>query len=163
MAPSAAILAGARCGQHPDVAAVALCARCGGFLCGACTEVLEETAYCAPCAERRRRDTRPSLAVRLALGANVLGFLLLCVPLRRSWLAYQRWGGEWGMLPALGVMLAAAVAGTVIATRKLRRREEVGDRGLATVLRVLSALNLLGLLLYGALIVLVLSLFRRGH
>ncbi|MFP2900773.1 hypothetical protein ACLEQD_31135, partial [Corallococcus sp. 4LFB] len=65
MAGSAASLAGARCGQHPAVAAVALCTRCGGFLCGACTEVLAELAYCAPCAERRWQDTRPSRAVRL--------------------------------------------------------------------------------------------------
>ncbi|MBN8229730.1 hypothetical protein JYK02_19650 [Corallococcus macrosporus] len=160
MAGTVASLAGAHCGQHPDVAAVALCARCGGFLCGACTEVLEETAYCAPCAERRKQQTRPSRAVRLALGANVLGFLLLCVPFQGASSGFQRWSREWGFLPALVLTLAAAVAGTVIATRKLRRREEVGDRGLARGLRVLSALNLVGALLYCALIVVVLFVFR---
>ncbi|MBN9680953.1 MULTISPECIES: hypothetical protein [unclassified Corallococcus] len=154
---------GARCGQHPDAAAVALCARCGGYLCGACTEVVEATAYCAPCAERHLRHTRPSRAVRWALLSNVLGLLALGAPLVHAGSAYRRWAGGWGMILALVATLAAAVAGTVIATRKLRRREEVGDRGLATVLRVLAALNLLGLLLYGALTVFVLALVRREH
>lgn len=158
MRGSAASPTGARCGQHPDVAAVALCARCGGYLCGACTEVLEEAAYCAPCAERRWRDTRPSRAVRVALGANVLGFLLLGAPVvLLSWSARGRLGGVQETLLALACTLAAAAAGTVISTRKLRRREEVGDRGLALVLRVLSALNLLGLVAYGALTAFALS------
>ncbi|CAM4446235.1 hypothetical protein COEX109129_26920 [Corallococcus exiguus] len=66
------------------------------------------------------------------------------------------------MLLELACTLAVAVAGTVISTRKLRRREEVGDRGLAIVLRVVSALNLLGLLAWGALIAFVLTLGRHG-
>lgn len=154
---------GARCGQHPDAAAVALCARCGGYLCGACTEVLEETAYCAPCAERRIRNMRPSRAVRLALLANVGGFLFLGAPVvRLSGSAYGRLGGGLEVLLELACTLAAAVAGTVISTRKLRRREEVGDRGLAILLRVLSALNLLGLLAWGALTAFVLTVGRHG-
>ncbi|GMU05152.1 hypothetical protein [Corallococcus caeni] len=158
MAGSAASLAGARCGQHPAVAAVALCTRCGGFLCGACTEVLEELAYCAPCAERRRRDLRPSHTVRLALFANALGGLFLGAHVvRLAGAAHGRQGGGLGMLLELACTLAVAVAGTVISTRKLRRRHEVGDRGLALLLRVLSALNLLGLLLWGALAAVALS------
>ncbi|AFE03497.1 hypothetical protein COCOR_00448 [Corallococcus coralloides DSM 2259] len=150
---------GARCGQHPDAAAVALCARCGGYLCGACTEVVGETAYCAPCAERRIQDTRPSRAVRLALLANVLGFLFLGAPVvQLSWSIYGKLGGVLEVLLELACTLAAAVAGTVISARKLRRRQEVGDRGFAIVLRVLSALNLLGLLAWGALTAFVLSL-----
>ncbi|MBZ4330844.1 hypothetical protein NR800_30315 [Corallococcus interemptor] len=149
---------GARCGQHPDAAAVALCARCGGYLCGACTEVLEETAYCAPCAERRFQDTRPSRAVRLALGANVAGFLFLGAPVARlSWSIHGTLDGVLEVLLELACTLAAAVAGTIISTRKLRRREEVGDRGFALMLRVLSALNLLGLLAWGAVTAFVLS------
>ncbi|MGE6757123.1 hypothetical protein ACQKGO_03835 [Corallococcus interemptor] len=148
---------GARCGQHPEAAAVALCARCGGYLCGACTEVLEETAYCEPCAERHLRNTRPSRAVRWALLANVLGGLFLFAPVvRLSWSAHGTLEGVQEVLLALACTLTAAVAGTVISTRKLRRREELGDRGFAHVLRVLSALNLLGLLAYGALTALVL-------
>ncbi|MHA7627591.1 hypothetical protein [Corallococcus sp. M7] len=155
---------GARCGQHPDVAAVALCARCGGYLCGACTEVLEETAYCEPCAERRIQDTRPSRAVRLALLANVAGFLFLGAPVARlSWTLHGRLGGVLEVLLELACTLVAAVAGTVISTRKLRRRGELGDRGFAIALRVLSALNLLGLLAWGALTAFVLSLGPPGR
>mgnify|MGYP007112210960 CR=1 FL=1 len=153
---------GARCGQHPDAAAVALCARCGGYLCGACTEVLGETAYCAPCAERRIRNMRPAHTVRLALFANAVGFLFLGAHVwRLAGPAHGRRGGGLGMLLELACTLAVAVAGTVLSTRKLRRREEVGDRGLALMLRVLSALNLLGLLAWGALVAFfVLSLGR---
>ncbi|NOK23692.1 hypothetical protein [Corallococcus carmarthensis] len=159
MSGSAASLAGARCGQHPDVAAVAVCARCGGFLCGECTEVLEETAYCAPCAVRRRRDTRPSRPVRLALLANVGGFLFLGAPVvLRSWAVPIKME----VLLELVFTLVAAVAGTFISTRKLRRRDDVGDRGFATVLRVLAALNLLGLLFWGALTALVLATWGPG-
>jgi hypothetical protein len=143
---------GARCGQHPDVAAVALCARCGGYLCGACTEVLEATAYCAPCAERHRRALRPSQTVRLALGANVLGLLFLVAPLMRlSWPAHERWARAGGRVLELAGTLAVAMVSTFIATRELRRRATVGNRGGALLLRVLSALNLLGVLLWGAL------------
>ena len=149
---SAASPTGARCGQHPDVAAVALCARCGTYVCGACTEVMGETAYCAPCAERRRRAMRSSLTVQLALGANLLGLLFLVAHLARlTWPAHERWVGTGGMLLELAGTLVAAVAGTVISTWRLRRRAEVGDR-LALLLRVVSALNLLGLLLWGALV-----------
>ncbi|MFP2899333.1 hypothetical protein [Corallococcus sp. 4LFB] len=63
---------------------------------------------------------------------------------------------RWGLL-ALAWTLAAAVAGTVISTRKIRRENELGDQAFAIVLRVLSALNLLGLLLWGALAAVVLS------
>lgn len=154
MSGSAASPTGARCGQHPDVVAVALCARCGTYVCGACTEVVWEMAYCAPCAERHQQNTRPSPAVRLALAANLLGpfgALVVCYlnPVSRQ--------------IAVGVLLAwtfaAAVAGTVISTLKIRRHTELGDQGFAIVLRVLSALSLLGHLALGALM----ALNRHGR
>ncbi|WP_223641527.1 hypothetical protein [Corallococcus sp. EGB] len=144
----------AHCGRHPDVVAVALCARCGGYVCGACTEVVWEMAYCAPCAERHQRDTRPSPAVRLALGANLLG--LLCAPVVPL-LSVSR-----QIAPPLLLTwtFAAAVAGTVISTWKIRRHTELGDQGFAIVLRVLSALSLLGhLLVLGAFM----ALGRHGR
>jgi uncharacterized RDD family membrane protein YckC len=42
---------GARCAQHPDLAAVALCSRCGSYSCQACTRGRAGRAYCAQCAE----------------------------------------------------------------------------------------------------------------
>ncbi|RKH65402.1 hypothetical protein D7W81_16955 [Corallococcus aberystwythensis] len=145
------------------MAAVAVCARCGGFLCGACTEVLEETAYCAPCAERRSRDMRPSRAVRLLLLANLGGFLFLGAPVvLRSWTVDGTPRGTLEILLKLGVTLVVAVVGAVISTRRLRRRDEVGDRASALMLRVLSALNLLGCLLWGALTAVVLAFWGPG-
>ncbi|NOK38289.1 hypothetical protein HMI49_34330 [Corallococcus exercitus] len=66
------------------------------------------------------------------------------------------------MLLELACTFLVAVGGTVISTRKLRRRKEVGDRGFAIMLRVLSALNLLGLLLWVALAAFVLFMIRPG-
>ncbi|RKH42365.1 hypothetical protein [Corallococcus llansteffanensis] len=159
MSPASATLPDARCGQHPEVVAVALCARCGGFLCGACTEVLEETAYCEPCAGRRWRETRPSRAVQVMLGANVLGLLFLSAPVTQlSWTAQPgRMSGVQATLLQLGWTLAAGVGGTALSTWKLSRHAQPGvflrGGGLTLGLRILAALNLLGLALWTALAV----------
>lgn len=41
----------ARCATHSNEAAVALCPRCGRFLCGQCTVVAFEELYCEACAK----------------------------------------------------------------------------------------------------------------
>lgn len=105
---------GARCATHPDVAAVATCARCGSFLCGDCTDVVGESPYCAPCVVLLRREARPSRVVQGALALNVLG--LACLPCS---LALP--------LPSL----VAGVAGLVLGTRELKRirRGDGPERG----------------------------------
>ncbi|MCY1046596.1 hypothetical protein OV208_35155 [Corallococcus sp. bb12-1] len=169
MVASSAVVPDARCGQHPAVAAVALCARCGGFLCGACTEVLEETAYCEPCAQRRWQDTRPWRGGQVLLAANALGLLFLCAPLiHLSWtMKSGRRSGVETTLMLLGWTLVAGVGGVVFSTWKLRRHERVGAlpdwAGLARGLRILSALNLLGVALWGALAIFVVYVFRSRH
>ncbi|TSC27595.1 hypothetical protein [Corallococcus sp. Z5C101001] len=141
-------LPGARCARHPDAAAVAMCARCGGFLCGACTEVQGETAYCEPCVAWLARHGRPSRAVVVLLGANVVGLVLLTRP----------------PLLTVGTLLAG-VLGSLQATRELRRiaRGEAapGGRLPAWVLRCLAAVNLLGVGAWIALGVFALFSFRR--
>lgn len=48
--PVSTSLAGATCGNHPAVAAVEICTRCGTFLCGDCVEYLDdETPACDRC------------------------------------------------------------------------------------------------------------------
>lgn len=137
MAGPAASTPGARCARHPDVAAVAVCARCGGFLCGACTEVRDETAYCEPCVEWRVRNTRPSRAAVVLLVANVVALGLL---LR--------------LLPPVGSLLAGGL-GAFLAARESRRITRVGGaprgRLLVRVLAGLSAVNLLAVVLWLAL------------
>ncbi|RKH17740.1 hypothetical protein D7Y13_39585 [Corallococcus praedator] len=165
MVAPAVVLPDARCGQHPTVSAVALCARCGGFLCGACTEVLEETAYCEPCAERRWQDTRPWRAGQALLVANILGLLLLTAPLiHLSWTTRPgRLGGVEATLLQLGWTLASGVGGIGFSTWKLGRQaraEASSGGGLARALRILSALNLLGVALWSALAVFSLYFFR---
>jgi hypothetical protein len=66
---------GAHCATHPAVAAVATCARCGGFLCGDCVEVHDELPYCAPCSTWWRKETRPRLQTTLLMAASTLGLV----------------------------------------------------------------------------------------
>ena len=39
----------ARCGNHPSVAAVEICKRCGTFLCGDCLDYAGDDPYCSKC------------------------------------------------------------------------------------------------------------------
>lgn len=105
---------GARCASHPDVAAVATCARCGNFLCGDCTELVGESPSCAPCVAVRRREAKPSRVVQVALALNVVG--LACLPCSLA-------------LPL--PTLVAGLAGVVLGARELRRirRGEGAERG----------------------------------
>lgn len=51
--PADAIDPGARCGAHPEAAAVLVCGRCGTFVCGACAiRIDERTGFCFACADR---------------------------------------------------------------------------------------------------------------
>ena len=146
MAGPAASTPGARCARHPDVAAVAVCSRCGGFLCGACTEVRDETAYCEPCVDWRVRNTRPSRAVGVLLVANVVALGLL---LR--------------LVPPVGSLLAGG-AGAFLAAWESRRLKRAGgtprSRLPARVLAALAGVNLLAVGLWFALGV-YLMLLRR--
>jgi len=72
---------GSRCAKHPEAAAVAPCTRCGTFLCGACTGVLGEEAYCDDCLAWLRHNGKPSGLVQGLIVLNVVAFLsspLLC-------------------------------------------------------------------------------------
>lgn len=121
------MLAGPRCGQHPDVAAVATCARCGGFLCGECTEVVGESPYCAPCVGFLKREQKPSRVVTGALALNVAG--LACLPCSVA-------------LPL--PTLVAGVCGVVLGTWALRRPDGGGKaRTRAWVTLALGGLNVL--------------------
>lgn len=108
---------------------MAPCARCGTFLCGACTEVMREAAWCESCVSWLRSHGEPSKAVKWLIGLGVVG--LLSFPLCAF------------LAPVLN--LAIAVAGLWVPTRELRRiRQGEGPlRGIrqAQVARVLAALN----------------------
>ncbi|WP_426756564.1 hypothetical protein [Myxococcus sp. Y35] len=121
---------GAVCATHPDVAAVATCARCGGFLCGDCTELAGETPSCAPCVAVLRQEARPSRVIPVALALNVVG--LASLPCSLYILA----------LPTL----VAGLVGVVLGMRELRRiaRGEGAERGrtLARVTVVLGWVDL---------------------
>jgi hypothetical protein len=118
---------------------VASCVRCGTFLCGACTELLQEAAYCADCVDWLRRNGKPSRGVQgiLALGGVGILFFLL-IP----------------MVPPLLNLVAASLA-LWVPTRELRRirRGEGPLRGTlqAQVARWLGAVNLAMVLFWGGL------------
>ena len=114
--------------------------RTGTFLCGECTEVVGEAAWCANCVEWLRRNGPTSPKVKVFIGLGIAGILLspLCSP--------------------LGPVINAVVGGfgVTVATRELRRirRGEGPLRGTlqAHVARVLAAVNLLLALLWLAVI-----------
>jgi hypothetical protein len=106
---------------------VATCARCGGFLCGECTEVVGESPYCAPCVAILKREQKPSRVVLGALALNVAG--LLCLPCSVA-------------LPL--PTLVAGVCGVVLGTWALRRPAGGGrERSWARLTLILGGLNLL--------------------
>ncbi|PTL84365.1 B-box zinc finger protein [Vitiosangium sp. GDMCC 1.1324] len=77
-APDPTAFSSARCPSHQR-AAVATCVRCGTFLCGECTELLGEAAYCASCVAFVRKHGAPSLLLKAALGLEVIA--LASIPL----------------------------------------------------------------------------------
>jgi hypothetical protein len=115
---------------------VAPCSRCGTFVCGACTEVVDEAAWCADCVEWLRRNGPTSRLVRAFIVLGILGIILspLCT--------------------FLGLVINAVVGGVgvAVATRELRRirRGEGPLRGTmqAHVARVLAVVNLVLALLW---------------
>lgn len=128
--------------------AVAPCTRCGTFLCGACTEVMGEAAYCADCIAWLHKNGPVSRVVQGLIGASILGFL--CLPL--------------GLLFFPIFNLVVGVLGLWLPTRELRRirRGEGPLRGIrqAQVARVLAGVNLLLVLLA---VVAFLYLVRPGR
>jgi hypothetical protein len=111
---------------------VAPCARCGTFLCGVCTEVMGEEAYCADCLAWLHKNGPVSRAVRVFLVLELLGLVSLPLCL---------------MMIALPAQLLVGAAGLWVSTRELRRiRAGEGSlRGArqAQVVRVLAWVNLL--------------------
>jgi len=128
---------GPRCGKHPEAAAVAPCTRCGTFVCGACTEVLGEAAYCTDCVTWLRHNGPPSRVVQGLIGLSIAG--LLCSPLLLA-------------LPVPMLNVIAAALGLWVPTRELDRirRGEGPLRGMrqAKVARWLAGVNLLLTLLW---------------
>lgn len=147
--PAAPPPLGARCARHPDAPAVALCARCGTFLCGECTELRDETAYCADCVAIFRRAGPASRTVQ---GGIVLGIAgLLCSPV---------------MLPLAGFppifSLLSVVFALTVARRELRRIHDghapLQGRTQARVALALGLLNILPVLLWAGMLFFV---FRK--
>jgi hypothetical protein len=116
---------------------VAPCARCGTFLCGACTEVMGEQASCADCVTWLRQNGPPSRVVQGLIGLSIAA--ILCTPLLCA-------------LPMPLLNIISAALGLWVPTRELDRirRGEGPLRGMrqARVARWLAGVNLLLALLW---------------
>jgi hypothetical protein len=98
----AVTLDGARCGTHPQAAAVDVCTRCGRFVCAACDELgPDEQAYCAPCLKVLAATPPP----RLAQAACVCG-VLGCAGFFAAVLTPAWWLVPTPLLGLAGLMLA---------------------------------------------------------
>jgi hypothetical protein len=129
---------------------VAPCARCGTFLCGACTEVMGEQAYCSDCIAWLHQNGPISRTLKIFLGVEIASLVTFPVCL---------------LLLTLPVQLVVGAAGVWVSSRELRRVQR-GEGFLrsarrARLVRVLSWVNvLLGVLSAGGLLFLWLSFSR---
>lgn len=117
-------LVGAHCGQHPAVAAVEICTRCGTFLCGECVHYFrEETPSCAACLPLLR-GSPASLRARLSPVFSALGLLFFAA----GFVVRGRGG-----LAAWAAGLFAGAAGLALAVHELRliNAGQAGTRGRA--------------------------------
>ncbi|WP_257462817.1 B-box zinc finger protein [Archangium lipolyticum] len=133
-----------RCPTHQRVA-VATCTRCGTFLCGECTELLGEVAYCASCAALLGPQHGP-IPLRLlgVSGLVLLGMLSTLAaffPFLPASFAIPRW-------VLLGV---SGALGLWVPTQELRRIDRGQGprraRPIARCTRWLAAVNLFFFLL----------------
>lgn len=69
---------GPHCPPH-ERAAVATCVRCGAFLCGECTELLGEEAYCGACATLVRTRGGPSKGLKRVFALQLAALLAVLV------------------------------------------------------------------------------------
>ncbi|MHB8877400.1 MAG: hypothetical protein ACYC8T_27220 [Myxococcaceae bacterium] len=155
----------ASCPSHPSRAAVAICGRCGKFVCGDCLELAGEVSLCLDCHGRARGGWASGTATAsLVLGivGLILGGLPGLIGAARHFSDINRGvpfpfaGLICGLLPGL--------VGLFLATRELaaiaRRDSPQAGAGRARVGRVLGYCNL-GLL--AAVIAWALVLGARGH
>jgi hypothetical protein len=142
-----------RCPAHQQ-AAVATCTRCGTFLCGECTELLGEAAWCASCVDFLRKHGPSSGGVRAALGLDLAGLLSLplCVFLARFGLSPVSF--EHGvplLLPVFNLLVFGLGLG--LSARELRRiragEASLQGRALARWVRGLAWVNLVFFLFFG--------------
>jgi hypothetical protein len=54
------------CAAHPDADATSTCTRCSMPLCAACTDTIDDKAYCRPCADHLRERSARRYAVDIA-------------------------------------------------------------------------------------------------
>jgi hypothetical protein len=114
---------------------VAPCARCGTFLCGACTEVMGEQAYCPDCIAWLHKNGPIPRTVQVFLGLEIASLVSLPLCL---------------LLFALPVQLMVGVAGLWVSSRELRRiRQGEGPLRGARRAKVVQALAWVNLLLGG--------------
>lgn len=125
------ISASAQCAQHAGVKALRVCARCGMFLCDACTRDFDRKPVCAAC-EVLLRGGPPSM---WAIAARNTMFVAWFVPAACVVGALLR---QWWMIAGLFLSVPIAVVSGVLALIELVRSP--APRGRSTARGVLVAL-----------------------
>lgn len=101
----------ARCAQHPDVPALEVCGRCGGFLCADCKIQFGAKVLCSACYARNETKSSPLPVVPIGLAMAwpfVLGEMNL--------------NGGWGTVVASVSAPVLAIPAVAMAFLELRRR-----------------------------------------
>ncbi len=145
-------LQGPSCPLHQRLA-VATCSRCGTFLCGECTELLEEAAYCAGCLPLVRQQAAFPRALFVALGLGVLGLLALALSV----------SGFFVFRFAQPVLAGVSLGLSIRVLRRIRRGEAPRRaRPWAWATLALAVFNVLVFLLGLGLVLTFLFLARQG-
>ncbi len=168
-APDQPAFTSPRCPTHQR-AAVATCVRCGTFLCGECTELLGEAAYCASCIAFVRQHGAASLALKLTLGLGLIALATVPLAMLLPVNVVVDMGRATIVLPLLRRLPVlngiAAGLGFWLSSRELRRLQHAEPspaRTWARWTRGLSWLNLACVLLQVFLVLrFVLGLFASG-
>jgi hypothetical protein len=74
--PNAPTVAAARCRNHPELPAVAICVSCGKPVCAACSTRWEGMHHCVTCLAARRAAAGERGAVLRTLGMALLALAL---------------------------------------------------------------------------------------
>ena len=110
-APQGALTEGARCAEHPELPAHAVCARCGNFMCATCS-LQGQSSHCTSCRGRTGATSFQFSRERFSIG-DLIGY------------AWERFKLHWLMLSlcslvflavVYGIAFVGAFASTMIAT-----------------------------------------------
>jgi len=148
-----------RCATHPEHAASGTCARCGGFFCAACRQLVLYKVYCASCAQRpdinylelfRRKlwGKRDSSAWTMGTWGVMLAVFTMAMLVRRQYMSALALGACAGLcvafflrMPWARVALISTSLSLCVVSVLLKERPAVGPLALTFIFSLIAYRN----------------------